>query len=580
MDSTYSKAFDHLSVDQIHVTKGAFSEPKASKRPEPVRRSVGRSAVRKHSQDVSITVVNTTPDNDNMGQGQTTPEYIDIFDSEPRRISQKHKEEWERANSVESESITLRRDEFLHRGHTNEDATDYCYAYSGSVSRDSVDDVDGLVPMQFHRSVSLKDDYSQPPDRLSVSAQECHTDYTEPYRTNMNRNDPRRQVQSSVVPDPKGIYEFAKDINAVPRPNLGARSQSSAAGDPSQRQDSYSHLNSAINKLQQTKLSDTNAGDGGTACYDHLWNSSIDNPVSPAGSSKTDRVTSPKTSTSSADEVFTSASRKPLAPNYEEPWDSQEGQDRFTKLLSKAEKTDARRQSVDKQSSVNQPSPAQRTVKLSVDNSVDKNKSDKNVPVKATSPKIIKEIPPSYEDAWDLPEKQREFEEKLAKARKASQGQLALDEAVEKKTPSVSPVNRRSWQEVERRLHDTPRADSCRSLGALAEKVDTSIPLEDQNFYHGTIKRSDAERMLCVFRDGSYLVRRSETSKNDYSLTMKGLNGLPMHMKIARTPEGKFVLGENSPPFTTIPDMIYYYTSHKLPIQNADKICLLYPIPC
>ena len=41
------------------------------------------------------------------------------------------------------------------------------------------------------------------------------------------------------------------------------------------------------------------------------------------------------------------------------------------------------------------------------------------------------------------------------------------------------------------------------------------------SFYHGTIKRSDAERMLCVFRDGSYLVRRSETSKNDYSLTMK-----------------------------------------------------------
>ena len=28
MDSTYSKAFDHLSVDQIHFTKGAFSEPK------------------------------------------------------------------------------------------------------------------------------------------------------------------------------------------------------------------------------------------------------------------------------------------------------------------------------------------------------------------------------------------------------------------------------------------------------------------------------------------------------------------------------------------------------------------------
>ena len=41
------------------------------------------------------------------------------------------------------------------------------------------------------------------------------------------------------------------------------------------------------------------------------------------------------------------------------------------------------------------------------------------------------------------------------------------------------------------------------------------------SFYHGTIKRSAAERLLLVYKDGSYLVRRSETSKNDYSLTLK-----------------------------------------------------------
>ena len=102
--------------------------------------------------------MNTTPDNDNMGQGQTTPEYMDIFDSEPRRLSQKHKEEWERANSVESdrgvgmrrddEGVSMRRDDFLRQGHRNEDSTDYCYAYTGSVSHDSMDEVDGLEPKQ------------------------------------------------------------------------------------------------------------------------------------------------------------------------------------------------------------------------------------------------------------------------------------------------------------------------------------------------------------------------------------------------------------------------------------------------
>lgn len=53
-----------------------------------------------------------------------------------------------------------------------------------------------------------------------------------------------------------------------------------------------------------------------------------------------------------------------------------------------------------------------------------------------------------------------------------------------------------------------------------------------------------------------------------------------MHMKIACKPDGTYILGENSPPFQTIPEMVDYYTTHELPVQNADRICLLYPIPC
>lgn len=565
----YSKAFDHF----VPATQGACNVQKIA--PEPVKR---RSAVRKLSKDVT----DKTTEHDNMGQTQTTPEYIDIFDSEPRRLSQKHKEEWERANSVNDETVrndetvTMRHDDSLRRGHRDEESTDYCYAYSGSMSRDGVDEVDAPEPVKFQRSVSLKDDYSQPPDRLSVSGNDCHGDYTEPYRTNMKRSGPRQPVQSAIAPDPGGIYEFAKDINAVPRPKLTTRSQSAAAGNQRHTQEAYSHLDNATNKLQQTKLADAK---GGVPCYDHLWGSSSDTPVSP-NSSKTDRVNSPKTSSSSADEVFTPAN-KVLPANYEEPWDSEEGQNKLSRLMKRAEKKDERRQSVDKYSGAKPPVPAHRNSKVSVDNCV--SKSDQNVTEKQSpviNPKIKKEIPPSYEDAWDLPEKQREFEEKLEQARKsrASQGQLASDN--ERKPSNVSPVNRRSLQEVGRVIHEVPRSDSYGYMAALAEKVDPTIPLEDQSFYHGTIKRSDAERMLVVFKDGSYLVRKSETSKNDYSLTMKGSNGLPMHLKISKTPEGKYILGENSPPFMTIPEMIDHYTCHKLPIQNADKISLFYPIPC
>ena len=41
-------------------------------------------------------------------------------------------------------------------------------------------------------------------------------------------------------------------------------------------------------------------------------------------------------------------------------------------------------------------------------------------------------------------------------------------------------IDRRSLQEAERLTHDVSRSDSCMSLGAMAEKVDPSLPLEDQ----------------------------------------------------------------------------------------------------
>lgn len=40
-------------------------------------------------------------------------------------------------------------------------------------------------------------------------------------------------------------------------------------------------------------------------------------------------------------------------------------------------------------------------------------------------------------------------------------------------------------------------------------------------FYHGGITRKVAEDMLRVHKEGSYLVRRSETQKNVFSLSLK-----------------------------------------------------------
>lgn len=51
-----------------------------------------------------------------------------------------------------------------------------------------------------------------------------------------------------------------------------------------------------------------------------------------------------------------------------------------------------------------------------------------------------------------------------------------------------------------------------------------------------------------------------------------------MHMKIVVDPERKFILGQFSQPFTSIPQMIQYYTVSKLPIKGAEHMSLLYPV--
>uniref|UniRef100_H3AUM0 Src homology 2 domain containing F n=1 Tax=Latimeria chalumnae TaxID=7897 RepID=H3AUM0_LATCH len=113
--------------------------------------------------------------------------------------------------------------------------------------------------------------------------------------------------------------------------------------------------------------------------------------------------------------------------------------------------------------------------------------------------------------------------------------------------------------------------------GAIGERIDPALALENQFWYHGAISRTDAENLLRLCKEASYLVRNSETSKNDYSLSLKSNQGF-MHMKLSRTKESKYILGQNSPPFDSVPEIIHYYTSKKLPIKGAEHMSLLYPV--
>ncbi|XP_029316700.1 src homology 2 domain containing transforming protein D, a [Cottoperca gobio] len=111
----------------------------------------------------------------------------------------------------------------------------------------------------------------------------------------------------------------------------------------------------------------------------------------------------------------------------------------------------------------------------------------------------------------------------------------------------------------------------------LGERVDPFMPLERQVWYHGALSRSEAESLLTLCKESSYLVRNSQTCRNNYSLSLRSFKGF-MHMKFTQSAEGRFVLGENSPPFSSISEVIHFYTTHKLPIRGAEHMSLLYPV--
>jgi len=51
-------------------------------------------------------------------------------------------------------------------------------------------------------------------------------------------------------------------------------------------------------------------------------------------------------------------------------------------------------------------------------------------------------------------------------------------------------------------------------------------------------------------------------------------------MRIQLEPESKkYILGQFSKPFDSIPDMVRHYSVNRLPIRGAEHMCLHKPVP-
>ncbi|XP_075581781.1 SH2 domain-containing adapter protein B-like [Pelecanus crispus] len=147
---------------------------------------------------------------------------------------------------------------------------------------------------------------------------------------------------------------------------------------------------------------------------------------------------------------------------------------------------------------------------------------------------------------------------------------------IEKQQVSL-PSNDQHWQLRASGGGFRPIKNSSLELcGSLGDTVDPTIPLEKQTWYHGAISRTEAENLLRLCKECSYLVRNSQTNTHDYSLSLKSSQGF-MHMKLVKSKE-KYILGQNSPPFDSIPEVIHHYTTKKLPIKGAEHLSLFYPV--
>ncbi|TNN02606.1 SH2 domain-containing adapter protein E [Takifugu rubripes] len=125
----------------------------------------------------------------------------------------------------------------------------------------------------------------------------------------------------------------------------------------------------------------------------------------------------------------------------------------------------------------------------------------------------------------------------------------------------------------------SPTSPSAPLDGETA-KVDPSLPLEKQSWYHGSVSRQQAEAQLQRCREASFLVRDSESGTSKYSIALKTSQSC-VHIIVAQTKSVKglgFTLDQSSCVFPSIPELVHHYCTHRLPFTGAEHMTLQHPV--
>ncbi len=100
------------------------------------------------------------------------------------------------------------------------------------------------------------------------------------------------------------------------------------------------------------------------------------------------------------------------------------------------------------------------------------------------------------------------------------------------------------------------------------------IEMRPHGWYYGRITRADAEKLLSNKHEGAFVVRVSESSPGDFSLSVRCGDGV-QHFKVLRDAQGKFFLWVVK--FNSLNELVEYH--HSASVSRSQDIKLKEMVP-
>ncbi|XP_076309513.1 growth factor receptor-bound protein 2-like isoform X1 [Tachypleus tridentatus] len=100
------------------------------------------------------------------------------------------------------------------------------------------------------------------------------------------------------------------------------------------------------------------------------------------------------------------------------------------------------------------------------------------------------------------------------------------------------------------------------------------IEMKKHDWYYGRITRADAEKLLMNKLEGAFLIRVSESSPGDFSLSVKCSSGV-QHFKVLRDMQGKFFLWVVK--FNSLNELVDYHRSASVSRSQDIKLMDMQP---